>query len=50
MTSSETGALADYMARSPQITLPPEVKLKTKLHILDTLAAIVSGSRLSRAG
>lgn len=46
MTSSETGALANYMARSQQITLPPEVELKTKLHILDTLAAIVSGSRL----
>ena len=46
MASSETRTLADYMGRSQHITLPPEVKRKTKLHILDTLAAIVSGSRL----
>ena len=42
--ASET--LADYMARSQQLALPEEVALKTKLHILDTLAAIISGSRL----
>ncbi len=41
---SET--LADYMARSRQLTLPAPVALKTKLHVLDTLAAIISGSRL----
>lgn len=46
MGSSETYTVADYMARSRRLTLPAEVALKTKLHILDTLAAIVSGSRL----
>jgi 2-methylcitrate dehydratase PrpD len=39
-------ALADYMSRSHELTLPAEVTLKTKLHVLDTLAAIISGSRL----
>jgi 2-methylcitrate dehydratase PrpD len=34
------------MSRSRQLALPAEVALKTKLHVLDTLAAIISGSRL----
>ena len=38
--------LADYMSQSPRLTLPPQVVLKTKLHVLDTLAAVLSGSRL----
>lgn len=46
MRSSETQVVADYMARSQHVTLPADVALKTKLHILDTLAAIISGSRL----
>ena len=41
---SET--LADYMSRSPRLKLPAEVTLKTKLHVLDTLAAVLSGCRL----
>jgi 2-methylcitrate dehydratase PrpD len=41
---SET--LADYISRSSRLTLPPEVALKTKLHILDTIAAVLSGSKL----
>ncbi len=41
-----TKALAEYISRSPRLTLPQEVVLKTKLHLLDTLAAIISGSRL----
>ena len=46
MPCAATQELADYMVRSQQSTLPPDVTLKTKLHILDTLAAIISGSRL----
>lgn len=38
--------IADYIAHSQALTLPSDVALKTKLHILDTLAAIISGSRL----
>ena len=46
MRSSDTETLAGYMARAQQFTLPQNVAIKTKLHILDTLAAIISGSRL----
>ena len=46
MRPTDTEALADYMSRSSRLTLPPEVALKTKLHVLDTIAAILSGSRL----
>jgi 2-methylcitrate dehydratase PrpD len=42
-------ALSDYIAAAGTQALPPPVVAKTKHHILDTLAAIVSGSRL-RAG
>ena len=38
--------LSDYIARAPRNALPPAVVEKTKHHILDTLAAMVSGSRL----
>src|SRR5262249_40594122 len=41
--------LSEYIASAAQRALPPEVVLKTKHHILDTLAAILSGSKL-RAG
>jgi len=41
---SET--LGAYIAQASRAALPPDVALKTKLHLLDTLAAIVSGSRL----
>jgi 2-methylcitrate dehydratase PrpD len=47
--SSETAALAAYIAASAARELPSDVTEKTGHHILDTLAAIVSGSRL-RAG
>lgn len=46
MACPYTAMLAKYMSRSPRTTLPPEVVLKTKLHVLDTLAATLSGSRL----
>jgi 2-methylcitrate dehydratase PrpD len=41
--------LSEYIAGTLDRDLPPEIALKTKYHILDTLAAILSGSRL-RAG
>jgi 2-methylcitrate dehydratase PrpD len=47
--SYESSALSEYIAGTPTRDLPPEVALKTKYHILDTIAAILSGSRL-RAG
>src|SRR5262245_49124306 len=42
-----TRQLADYIAGAPDRALPPEVIEKTKHHVLDTLAAILSGSRLA---
>jgi 2-methylcitrate dehydratase PrpD len=44
--SSFTTALADYVARTLDRDLPAAVLAATKLHVLDTLAAMVSGSRL----
>ena len=46
MPCSYSESLADYMSRSQELPLPPDVANKTKLHILDTLAAIISGSKL----
>ena len=39
-------ALATYVARAPKKALPAPVREKTKHHVLDTIAAMVSGSRL----
>jgi 2-methylcitrate dehydratase PrpD len=39
-------ALSDYMAAAKDRALPPEVVEKAKHHILDTVAAMVSGSEL----
>ncbi|MGH7931369.1 MAG: MmgE/PrpD family protein, partial [Candidatus Binatia bacterium] len=39
-------SLADYMVAARQVKLPAEVMQKGKSHILDTFAAIVSGSTL----
>src|SRR5438034_4239182 len=47
--SPENLALSQYIDGAAQRALPPPVAAKTKHHILDTLAAILSGSRL-RAG
>jgi 2-methylcitrate dehydratase PrpD len=38
--------LTQYMAEAPGAELPSEVTQKAKHHVLDTLAAMVSGSRL----
>jgi 2-methylcitrate dehydratase PrpD len=39
--------LSDYIAAAPRRPLPAAVAEKTKHHILDTIAAILSGSRLT---
>ncbi|MEA3021981.1 MAG: hypothetical protein QOK01_833 [Alphaproteobacteria bacterium] len=44
--SAVTRELADYIAGTIRRALPAEVIAKTKLHVLDTLAAMLSGSRL----
>jgi 2-methylcitrate dehydratase PrpD len=44
--SPVTTALCDYVAATLDRDLPQEVVAKTKLHTLDTIAAMVSGSRL----
>jgi 2-methylcitrate dehydratase PrpD len=44
--SPVTTALCDYVASTLDRDMPPEVVAKTKLHTLDTVAAMVSGSRL----
>jgi 2-methylcitrate dehydratase PrpD len=44
--SPATATLADYVAKTLDRDLPAEVVVRTKLHVLDTLAAMVSGSRL----
>jgi 2-methylcitrate dehydratase PrpD len=41
-----TRDLSDYIAATAKRPLPAEVEQKTKDHVLDTLAAILSGSRL----
>ena len=38
--------LSTYIAQAPKKRLPPAVAEKTKHHVLDTIAAMVSGSRL----
>jgi 2-methylcitrate dehydratase PrpD len=44
--SAATAALADHVVKTLDRELPADVAAHTKLHVLDTLAAIVSGSRL----
>src|SRR5215475_12030951 len=46
MISPDTNTLADYVAKTLDRELPAEVLARTKLHVLDTLAAMESGSRL----
>ncbi len=48
--SRTTTALADYVANTLDRELPAQVVARTKLHVLDTLAAMVSGSRLKPGG
>ena len=47
--SAEARHLSEYIASAADRDLPPKVEEKTRHHLLDTLAAILSGSRL-RAG
>jgi 2-methylcitrate dehydratase PrpD len=47
MSCHETEAVADYISTALDVALPPDVSRKTSLHLLDTLAAIVSGTRLA---
>jgi 2-methylcitrate dehydratase PrpD len=47
--SPEIAAVSEYIAATPDRPLPAAVEEKTRHHILDTLAAMLSGSRL-RAG
>jgi 2-methylcitrate dehydratase PrpD len=49
ITDSQTKRVAAHIARSAETPLPPEVEARTRLHLLDTIAAIISGTRL-RAG
>ena len=44
--SPVTTALSEYVSKTLDRELPPAVVAKTKLHTLDTIAAMVSGSRL----
>ena len=41
-----TSTLAEYVAAAPDRELPPAVLAAVKLHVLDTIAAMVAGSRL----
>ena len=45
-TTDLTGRLAQYMAEARNRSLPPEVALAGKHRILDSLGAVISGSRL----
>jgi 2-methylcitrate dehydratase PrpD len=42
-----TARLAHHIAQSPARPLPPEVMHKAALHLLDTIAAMVSGTQLA---
>ncbi len=44
--SPEMEALSGYMSQAASRTLPVEIAEQAKFHILDTLAAIISGSQL----
>jgi 2-methylcitrate dehydratase PrpD len=41
-----TARVAAHIAAAAETPLPPEVQLRARLHLLDSLAAVVSGSRL----
>jgi 2-methylcitrate dehydratase PrpD len=44
--SAQTRRLAEYLSAAPGAPLPPEVTHKTKHHVIDTIAAMVSGAQL----
>ncbi|HEY2037907.1 MAG TPA: MmgE/PrpD family protein, partial [Steroidobacteraceae bacterium] len=45
-----TTTLSEYVAATPDRELPPAVLAAVKLHVLDTIAAMVAGSRLKAGG
>lgn len=45
-----TRTLSEYVAATADRELPPEVVAAVKLHVLDTVAAMVAGSRLKAGG
>jgi len=45
-TGSITQRIADYLAAAPETPIPPEVAAKARQQILDTFAAMISGSKL----
>ena len=47
--TNPTKLVAAYIARACDTSLPPDVEQKTRLHLLDTIAAIIDGTIL-RAG
>ena len=47
MERDVTGVLANYAAAAIRRKLPPPVVERAKIHLLDTLAAMLSGSRLA---
>lgn len=47
MACTETARVADWIVAATGVPLPEEVVEKTRLHLLDTLAAIVSGTALA---
>ncbi|MGV9798629.1 MmgE/PrpD family protein [Mycobacterium sp. NPDC003449] len=44
--SAQTRRLAEYLSAAAAAPLPPEVVHKTKHHVIDTIAAMVSGAQL----
>ncbi|NBE07181.1 MmgE/PrpD family protein [Paragemmobacter ruber] len=46
MSCPQTARVADHIATALATPLPPEVEEKARLHLLDTLAAILSGGHL----
>ncbi len=44
--SSPSGHIASYIAKAVRAPVPPPVMHRAQLHLLDTIAAIISGSRL----
>lgn len=45
--ASVTSALADYAASSAELALPTAVSIRARYHLLDSIAAMISGSRLA---
>jgi len=46
LLSSETKILSEYMSQAMHLSLPPQAAEQAKFHLLDTYAAMISGSEL----